>query len=113
MKKIIFALAAFSTPFIAAAAAPTNFKEFVELLLKILQNAIAILMAALLVGITYGVAVYMMNSDNEKKREEIKGYLLWAVIGIAVVMGMWGLVGIINSTVFGGAIGIPFIKPPA
>ncbi|KKU79318.1 MAG: hypothetical protein UY04_C0012G0030 [Parcubacteria group bacterium GW2011_GWA2_47_7] len=90
----------------------TNFKAFIELLLKIIQNIITILFVALAVGIIFGIAMYMLNLDNEKKREELKGYLLWAIIGAVVVVGMWAFVEILTMTLFGAGIGIPFLSTP-
>lgn len=114
MNKFLLATLALCSPLMTyAVTTPTDFKSFVELLLSILKNIISIFFAALIAGLVYGIALYMMNSDNEKRREEIKPYLLWAIIGIAVVLGMWGLIGILNSTFFGGSFGIPFLSTPA
>ena len=111
---IIGSLAALFLPtLVFALAPPTDFKEFIELLLNIIQNLIAILFASIVIGMLYAVMIYMINSDNEKKREQIKPYLIYGVIGLSVCMGLWGFIGILNSTVFGGAIGIPLISPPA
>jgi hypothetical protein len=97
-----------------AFAAPKDFKGFVEFLLQIIQNAVVILFAALSVGLVYGVALYMINGDEEKKRADLRPYLMWSIIGIAVVFGMWGFVAILQGTFFSGAsIGIPFLTPPA
>lgn len=110
MKKItILSLLSFLfTPNVLFAATPANFKEFIELLLKILQNAIQILVAGMAIGLLYGVAMYMVNSDNEKKREDIKGYLLYGVMGLFVVVGLWGILALLS----GGAVGIPLLSPP-
>ena len=96
----------------AAAATPTDFKSFIELFLAVLQGFISLLFASLAVGILYGIVLYMLNADNEKKRTEIRGYLVYAIIGIAVVMGLWGILALLNDTIFGGAVGIPYISAP-
>lgn len=96
----------------AAPATPTDFKSFIELFLAVLQGFISLMFASLAVGILYGVVLYMINADNEKKRTEIRGYLVYAVVGIAVVMGLWGILALLNDTIFGGAVGIPFISAP-
>lgn len=90
----------------------TTFKDFIELLLKIITNFISILFVAMIVGIIFGVAMYMLNYDNENKREEIRGYLLWAIIGVVAVLGMWGFVEILSVTFFNGNVGIPFLSKP-
>lgn len=113
MKKILASIFLTLLPSVVYAAAPTDFKEFIELLLRIIQNFIGILFASLTVGLVYGVVLFMINSDNEKKREEIKGYLLYGVMAAVVTLGMWGFIAILNSTVFGGAVGIPQLSPPS
>ena len=97
MKKFFIVLSMFSLP-VFAFAAPGTFKEFVAMLLEIIQNTITIFMSAIVVGIIYAVMLYMINSDNEKKREQIKGYLIYAVIGLSVIMGLWGIIEILTST---------------
>jgi uncharacterized membrane protein SpoIIM required for sporulation len=69
-------------------------------------------MLALGLGILYAVLLYMINADNEKKREEIKGYLVYAVIGLSVIMGIWGIIEIFTSTL-GWGVGIPQLTAPA
>jgi len=101
-------------PVIAFAQAPTNFREFASLVVRMLQSVIAVLFVSLAVGLVFGVVLFLANADNEKKRMEIKGYLLWGVIGIIVVMGIWGILETLSVSVFGpGAVGIPQLRPPA
>lgn len=107
-----FAIFILLVPATVFAATPTNFKEVVELFLKILQNFIQIGIVAIILGILYAVALYMLNSDNDQKREQIKGYLVYAVIGLTVVAGLWGIVEILTMTIFGGGFGIPKLTPP-
>lgn len=112
MKKNLFTCILLASPLRVFAAAPTNFKEVIELMLKVLQNFIAIGFASIAVGMIYGVVLFMINSDNDKKREELKGYLTYGVIASVVTLGLWGFIEILNSTIFGGTIGIPQISPP-
>lgn len=115
MKKTFFNIAlALLLPQAVFAAGPSNLRAVAELFMKIMLNVTSILFALLGVGMLYGVVVFFANSDNEKKREEIKGYLLWGVIGIVVVFGIWGIVSIMRYSVFGtSAVGIPQITPPS
>ena len=98
-------------PTLAEAAAGT-FKDVIVIFLKILMNFIQIGIAAVVLGIIYAVVLYMWNSDNEQKREQIKGYLVSAVIGLSVVMGLWGIVELLTMTVWGGGFGIPQLSAP-
>jgi succinate dehydrogenase/fumarate reductase cytochrome b subunit len=113
LKQQLFALSLLFAVPTAAFAAPANFKEFAAFIVTVLQNIIGILFASLAVGLLYGVVLFLANADNEKKRAEIKSYLLWGVIGIIVVMGIWGILALLHESVFGtGTIGIPQISPP-
>ena len=114
MKKIFFnLLLLLSVPRAVFAVAPGNLRDVAEFFMKIMLNITGILFALLSVGMIYGVVVYFANSDNEKKREEIKGHLLWGIIGIVVVFGIWGIIALMRYSVFGtGTVGIPQIAPP-
>lgn len=114
MKKTFFnILLVLSLPHAVFAAPPANLRDLAEFFMKIMLNITSILFALLGVGMLYGVVMFFAHADNEKKREEIKGYLLWGIIGIVVVFGIWGLVSILRYSVFGtGTVGIPQIAPP-
>ena len=113
---------AFGTPFLmsafalipsfAFAQAPSTFREFAQLIVAIVKNAAIILFVSLAVGLAYGIVMYLANSDDAKMRESIKGYLLWGIIGIAVVFGLWGILTILSMTFGWGTPGIPIISPP-
>ena len=90
-----------------------TFKDFADSFIAVIKGFINILFVSLGVGLAYGVLLYFINSDNEKKREEIKGYLLWGVIGITVVFGLWGFIQIFCDTLEWCDAGIPYISPPA
>ncbi len=94
-------------------AAVGTFKDFANVLVAVVKGFINILFVSLTVGVAYGVAMYFINADNEKKREEIKGYLVWAVIGLTVTFGLWGFVQILCDTLDWCVVGVPSISPPA
>lgn len=114
MKKNLFnILLALSLPQAVFAAGPASLRDLAVFFMKIMLNITSILFALLGVGMLYGIVMFFANADNEKKREEIKGYLLWGIIGIVVVFGIWGIVSLLRYSVFGtGAVGIPQIAPP-
>src|SRR4051812_35001872 len=96
-----------------AYAAPANFRDFSSILIAVIKGFIRLLFVSLAIGLSYGVVLYFINGDNEQQRENIKGYLLWGVIGIVVVFGLWGILAILSATLGWGGVGIPFIRPPA
>ena len=108
LRYIIIALMLLPTLAFAA-----TFKDFADSFIAVIKGFINILFVSLGVGLAYGVLLYFINSDNEKKREDIKGYLLWGVIGITVVFGLWGFIQIFCDTLGWCEAGIPHISPPA
>jgi hypothetical protein len=65
---------------------------------------------ALLVFIL-GVAKFIRSSGNEKEIKDSKNLLIWGLIGIFVLMSVWGIVAFLRSEFgFGDALGIPQIK---
>lgn len=110
--RMMAALAAL-LPASVSAQAPTNFTEFGELVLRFMSGVISILFALAALGLMWGVIVYFANSDNAQKREQIKPYLFWAVIGITVLFGAWALVGLLYQSLFDSSSwGIPLLSPP-
>ncbi len=109
---IISSALLFLSPLLASAQL-TNFMDVSEFVLKVIRGAANILFALAALGLIYGVIVYFANSGNPQKREEIKPYLFWAVIGVTVMLGIWGFVGILYASLFGGgSFGIPFLHTP-
>ncbi len=64
----------------------------------LIKSIIPLLMALAVVGFIYGIIQYFMNPDNEEKRKKGKTYLLWGLIGLFVMVSIWGLVGILSDT---------------
>ncbi|OGZ07796.1 MAG: hypothetical protein A3D65_05710 [Candidatus Lloydbacteria bacterium RIFCSPHIGHO2_02_FULL_50_13] len=114
-KKILLAAGVFvATPATAfAVTAPTNLKTFAELAVKILQNIAGLLFVSLSIGLLFGVVLYLFSTPSEKRRSEIREMLLWGVIGIIVVVGIWGILALLRASVGLEGVGIPQISPPS
>jgi hypothetical protein len=106
-----FLCALLATP-IAVLAAPETFKDLAEVIIQIVQGFISIIFISFSVAMIYGVVVYLFNSDNEKKRTDIKNYLLWGVIGIVVTFGLWGILQILSTSLGWGNVGVILLQPP-
>lgn len=102
MKKInqyfLSALAsvALAAPATVALAAVTNFKDLINqtIIAGILRPLIPLLVGLAVVMFVYGVLIFMFSEGGEKK-EEGKQYMLWGIIGIFVMVSVWGLVSIL------------------
>jgi len=64
---------------------------------QILNSIVPILIALGIVFFVWGVITYMMAGDEEKKKEG-RTKIIYGIIGLAVIVSLWGLVGILIRT---------------
>lgn len=79
----------------------SDFKSFVELILSIIDTGIIpFLFAVAFVGFLYGIYKYFFFADNERNRQQGRQWILAGIIGMTVMMLMWGLVNLVATTFF-------------
>lgn len=64
---------------------------------NILDTVIPILIVAGIVFFVLGVVQYVIASDEEAKKKG-KNRMIYGIIGLVVIVAMWGLVGIVTKT---------------
>ena len=64
----------------------------------IINPLIIFLFALALLYFLYGVFEFISNQDNEEKKTTGKNHMLWGVIGLTIMMGVWAILGIIMNT---------------
>ncbi len=64
----------------------------------ITKSIIPLLFAVAILVFIYGVVKYMVESDDEAKREESRKFMLWGIIALFVMISVWGLVGVLRDT---------------
>lgn len=90
-----------------AFAAPKNVSEILNLLTDIISRSlIPLLIAIALIVFIWGVINYITSAGDQEKRAESIQYMTWGIIGLFVIVAVWGLVGVLART-FGITIGIP------
>jgi len=95
----------FSTLFIFALAIPANaqtpqnFSELINntIIRGILRPIVPFLIGLAVVVFIYGVLIIVLSEGGEKK-EDGKKFMFWGIIGIFVMVSVWGLVAIMSST---------------
>jgi hypothetical protein len=73
------------------------------------RSIIPLIIALAMVMFIWGVVQYVINSDEEAKKEKGKQFMIWGIIGLTVMIGVWGLVRILGNT-FGIEYVIPQLK---
>lgn len=65
----------------------------------IINPIIFFLFAVAMVYFLYGVAQYFLSSDNEEVRSKSKTHMLWGIIGLFIMVGVFGIMRILLNTV--------------
>lgn len=68
---------------------------------EIIQPIIVLLFAVAIGYFLFGLMVFIKNPDNEESHEAGKKHMIWGVVGMAIMFGVYGLLNLINETVGG------------
>ena len=107
----MFSIALLSAPILAFAQVgrqPRTLVDLINQFVEILSALIPFLFGIALIGFLWGVAQFILQSDNEEKRREGRQIMMWGIIGLFVMVAVWGLVALI-----GGTFGIRFLERPS
>lgn len=97
----VFALLLGGVPLVAFAA-PQTFGQVVNLLLWYLQLMVPIIFALTFIVLSWGVVKsWIMNDGNAEKVGEGKTLVLWGIIGLLVMSGVWGILALLRNSFFG------------
>lgn len=73
--------------------------SFVSNVNKLIINPLIILLFALaVVYFLYGVFQFISNQDNEEAKTKGKSHMIWGVIGIVIMLGVFTILNIIMRT---------------
>lgn len=77
-----------------------TFREFVDALIAFFNGSVIPLLISVMALIFFwGVFNYFfLKRDDAKARSEGAQFMMWGIIGFAVVVSMWGLVRILLGT---------------
>ncbi|PCI20190.1 hypothetical protein COB64_02670 [Candidatus Wolfebacteria bacterium] len=74
----------------------TDFLNFFTCLAS--RSVVPLLITAGTVVFIYGVVQYIAGAADQTKREEGRKFILWGIIGLFVIISVWGLVGLLSNT---------------
>ena len=95
-----------SVPFYTSAAgavtAPTNFKSFVALITGIIGKLILFIFALTFLAFMWGVIKgWIIQGGNEEGIESGKKVVFAGIIGFVVMVSVWGILKLLQSSLFG------------
>jgi hypothetical protein len=99
MKKIITVLALLAPSIALAQQGLITDANSLTLKLTSLGNQfLGLLMAAAVIFIVWHVVLFILNASDPEKRKEHQGGVLWGIVGLAIILSIWGLVAILTGT---------------
>lgn len=74
----------------------TTLEEFIDLLLTIIQS---ILLPVVVVCMIYGGYLLVTAGGNETDRSKAKSWIIWSIVGAAIILGAKTIASVIKGTV--------------
>ncbi|OGI57627.1 hypothetical protein A3B85_02525 [Candidatus Nomurabacteria bacterium RIFCSPHIGHO2_02_FULL_37_13] len=76
-----------------------DFNSFLTNVDNMIINPLILLLFALaVVYFLYGVLEFLANQENEEKKTTGKSHMLWGIVGITIMMGVWFFLNMIINT---------------
>ena len=97
-------LAALLLPGIALSATPTTFAGLANQIVQLLGAATTDLIVLAIVIYFWGVSSSLFK-QGEKGHKELVKQLMWGVFVLFLAVTIWGIVQLVQSTVFGSGVG--------
>lgn len=84
---------------IAYASTGGSVDQFILNLNKFIINPLILLLFALaVVYFLYGIFEFISNQENEEKKTKGKSHMIWGIVGITIMMGVFMIMNIILDT---------------
>ncbi|KKU67317.1 MAG: hypothetical protein UX89_C0016G0020 [Parcubacteria group bacterium GW2011_GWA2_47_16] len=100
MKKLLASLSVSALPMLAFAGtvAATDAFSLLKVLQNIVDTVIPFVIGLGVLVFIYGVFNFVTSAGDEEARAGAKQLIIWGIIGIFVMVSVWGLVNILSGT---------------
>jgi uncharacterized membrane protein YidH (DUF202 family) len=119
MKKTILGIGFALAPLFAAAVASTestgDLKTIVDTLKGIVDTIVPILILVAFAVFLYGIIRYILAAGDDEKRKEVKGYIIYGLVGMFVMVAFLGIITLVAKSFeigVGGEIEAPQVTVP-
>lgn len=65
----------------------------------VVNPVVQLLFALAIVYFLYGVFTYIRKSDDPGERQTGGRHIIWSVIGIFIMVSVWGIIRVLKSTI--------------
>ena len=78
---------------------PSPVNTFLKaVVIEIVNPLILLLAAGAFVAFLWGIVKFISNAGDESKRIEGRQTMLWGIIGLVIIFGVYGLLNILTTT---------------
>jgi hypothetical protein len=79
-----------------------DFRALVFTVIGYIEQLVVVVFALSLIVFLWGIFKYIFLSQGEEKNlEQAKSYILYGIIGLFVMVSVWGIVNLLNRSFFG------------
>lgn len=90
---------------------PKNITEIIQLFTDLGMVIMPLLASVGFFVFVLGIARFIKNTGNEKEAKDSKNMIIWGIIGVFVMVTIWGIIAFIKGELgFGGGAVIPQIQ---
>ncbi|MBI4692244.1 MAG: hypothetical protein HY773_02275 [Candidatus Terrybacteria bacterium] len=82
----------------SSAGTMSTFSGLIDRVIGILNDVVPLLIGVAVVVFLYGVLKFITSAGDETKRKEGKDVMIYGIIGLFVMVAVWGLVWILLNT---------------
>jgi uncharacterized membrane protein YidH (DUF202 family) len=65
---------------------------------QIINPLIVLLFGLAIAFFLYGVLEFILNQENEEAKTNGRSHMIWGIIGLTIMMGVWVIMGMIIKT---------------
>ncbi|MFA6006255.1 MAG: hypothetical protein WC764_00810 [Candidatus Paceibacterota bacterium] len=91
----------------------TDVKSILNNIRGIFSIIVPLCVGLALIYFIYGLAEYILVSGEASKKEEGRMRMVWGTIAMFVIISVWGLVNLLQATVWGNTQSSSLNAPPA
>ena len=77
----------------------TTIPEALTAVKDILDSVVPFLIGLSVLVVVWGIFKYIAHAAEEEKRVEAGKFILWGIVGIFIMISIWGLINVLGNTI--------------
>ena len=74
--------------------------DIIFFMINIINQAVVLVVALALLFFFWGLAMFIIKSDDVEKKTQSKSHMIWGIIALFVMLFVWQIVNILANTFF-------------